>query len=105
MRWLPPFISTILEAETDRDREGARSALLPQAGISARQFIDNYNLQTVGEGRASLTLGSASALVKASVSKVCFMFRVGSRLLRVVVVRESSHLCDSGLHRIACRRF
>lgn len=40
-------ISTILAAESEQDRRAAHSALLPQLGISASQFIESYNLQVV----------------------------------------------------------
>ena len=40
-------ISTILAAESERDRQAARAALLPQVGVSASQSIERYNVQTV----------------------------------------------------------
>jgi outer membrane protein TolC len=40
------LIAAIRGAESERDRQSSRAALLPQAGISTSQVISSYNLQT-----------------------------------------------------------
>jgi outer membrane protein TolC len=40
-------IAAIRVTESERDRQAARAALLPHAGISASQFVSSHNLQTV----------------------------------------------------------
>lgn len=56
------IISTILLGESERDRQAARAALLPQAGISASQLIENYNLQTVQRLEQATPSGRFQAL-------------------------------------------
>jgi outer membrane protein len=55
-------ISAIRAMESERDRQAARAALLPQAGISASQFVSSYNLQTVEQIERATPSGRFQAL-------------------------------------------
>ena len=93
-------IARILVAESERNRQIARSVLLPQAGVKSRAALSQYNFQSVEAGPRA---AAARASPPSRLRRRSRPSRPGSRPSSGCATSIAARSCCSGSRRSRCR--